>query len=75
MDWSSLFSVENLQSLGIILGTIIAAAYTSYKTVSKKLKEEHKINQTNVSKVIKKQSDLDCSIFKRGRKSKRIIKC
>lgn len=73
MDWSSLFSVENLQSLGVILGTIIAAAYTSYKTVSKKLKEEHKINQTNVSKVIKKQSDLDCSILKEAERVKELL--
>lgn len=63
MDLGSFFSVENLQNIGMIVGTIIAAAYTSYKTIMNKLNAESKAKQAEVPRAIKRQSDLDCSII------------
>lgn len=73
MNWNSFFSVENLQFIGVMIGTIVASAYTSYKTIIKKINDEQKNKKTELPKVIKKQSDLDCLILQEAEKVKELL--
>lgn len=64
MDWKEVFSVENIQTIATICGTVAFTAYMSYKTFKNKLDEAIKGGRTDVSKKIKKQTNADCEIIR-----------
>lgn len=73
MNWGEIFSVENIQTIATICGTIAFTAYMSYKTFKSKLDEAIKNNKGDVSKHIKKQTELDCEIISEAEKLKELI--
>lgn len=73
MDFGEFFCADNLIALGTIIGTILASAYMSYKTVVSKINEERKTRKDEVSKSIKKQSNLDYEILQEAEKVKELL--
>ena len=69
MNWKELLSWENIQFIGTVCGAIAATAYMSFKTFKTKLDKEFKDRKTDVSKRIKRQSDLDYEIITVKKKS------
>lgn len=72
MDWKEVFSPENLQTIATICGTVAFTAYMSYKTFKSKLDEAIKDNKTDVSKKVKRQTDMDCEIIQEAEKLKEL---
>ena len=64
MNWKELLSWENIQFIGTVCGAIAATVYMSFKAFKTKLDKEFKDRKTDVSKHIKRQSDLDYEINK-----------
>lgn len=73
MNLGELLSVENLMLIGTVIGTIIASAFTSYKTVVNKINEEQRTRKDEVPKVVKKQSKLNCEILQEAEKVKELL--
>ena len=73
MDWKELLSWENIQFIGTVCGAIAATAYMSFKTFKTKLDKEFKDKKTDVSKHIKRQSDLDYEIIKEADHLKELL--
>lgn len=73
MNWSEVFSIDNIQTIATICGTIAFTAYMSYKTFKSRLDEVIKSGKSDVSKHIKKQTELDCEIIKEAEKLKELI--
>ena len=73
MNWSEVFSIENIQTMATICGTIAFTAYMSYKTFKSKLDEAIKNGKTDVSKNLKRQTEMDCEIIKEAEKLKELI--
>lgn len=73
MDWSEMFNIENIQTIATICGTIAFTAYMSYKTFKSKLDEVIKNGKTDVSKKVKKQTEIDCEIMKEAEKIKELL--
>ena len=73
MNLGELLSVENLMLIGTVIGTIIASAFTSYKTVVNKINEEQRTRKDEVPKAVKKQSKLNCEILQEAEKVKELL--
>ena len=73
MNWKELLSWENIQFIGTVCGAIAATAYMSFKTFKTKLDKEFKDRKTDVSKHIKRQSDLDYEIIKEADHLKELL--
>lgn len=73
MNLGELLSVENLMLIGTVIGTIIASAFTSYKTVVNKINEEQRTRKDEVPKTVKKQSKLNCEILQEAEKVKELL--
>ena len=73
MNWKELLSWENIQFIGTVCGAIAATAYVSFKTFKTKLDKEFKDRKTDVSKHIKRQSDLDYEIIKEADHLKELL--
>lgn len=73
MNWSEIFSVENIQTIATICGTVVFTAYMTYKTFKSKMDELIKSGKTEVSKKVKKQTEMDCEIINEAEKLKEII--
>lgn len=73
MDWKEFFSWDNIQFIGTVCGAVAATAYASFKTFKAKLDKEFKNRKTDVSKNVKKQSDMDCEIIKEADHLKELL--
>lgn len=73
MNWGEVFSIENIQTIATICGTIAFTAYMSYKTFKSRLDEAIKNGKTDVSKKVRRQTDLDCEIIKEAEKIKELL--
>lgn len=73
MNLGELLSVENLMLIGTVIGTIIASAFTSYKTVVNKINEEQRTRKDELPKAVKKQSKLNCEILQEAEKVKELL--
>ena len=73
MDLKELFSIDNLIAIGTMMGAIAASAYMSYKTVVNKINEEQRTRKDEVSRSIKRQSDLDYEILQEAEKVKELL--
>lgn len=73
MDWKEFFSWDNIQFIGTVCGAVAATAYASFKTFKAKLDKEFKNRKTDVSKDVKKQSDMDCEIIKEADHLKELL--
>ena len=70
MNWQEIFSLQNLQNIATICGTIIFTVYMSFRTFKTKLDKAMSENKTDVPKEIEKQSELDCAIMAEAEKLK-----
>ena len=73
MNWKELLSWENIQFIGTVCGAIAATVYMSFKAFKTKLDKEFKDRKTDVSKHIKRQSDLDYEIIKEADHLKELL--
>jgi hypothetical protein len=73
MNWQEIFSLQNLQNIATICGTIIFTVYMSFRTFKTKLDKAMSENKTDVPKEIEKQSELDCAIMAEAEKLKEIL--
>ena len=72
MTLSQLLSFENLQFIGTACGAIAFTAYVSFRTFKSKLDKEYP-NRNNISKNIKRQSDMDYNISVEADKLKELL--
>lgn len=73
MNWSDLFSIENLEHIATICGTVLFTAYMSLRTFKVKLEKVIDDKKLDVPKKIGKQSELDCLILKEAEKLKELL--
>lgn len=73
MDWKELLSLENIQFIGTVCGAIIATAYASFRTFKAKLDKEFKGRKVDVSKNIRRQSNMDYEIIKEADHLKELL--
>lgn len=71
MDWSAI--IEKLELVGTTIGTVLFTGYITYKTFNTKLEKWRQEDKTNVSKLITKQSVVDCEIIKEADNLKELI--
>lgn len=71
MNWSAI--IEKLELVGTTIGTVLFTGYITYKTFNTKLEKWRQEDKTNVSKLITKQSVVDCEIIKEADNLKELI--
>lgn len=71
MNWSAI--IEKLELVGTTIGTVLFTGYITYKTFNARLEKWRQEDKTNVSKLIAKQSVVDCEIIKEADNLKELI--
>ena len=73
MNWSEIFSIENLERIATICGTVLFTVYMSFRTFKTKLDKVMDEKKSDVPKKIGKQSEIDCLIMKEAEKLKEFL--
>lgn len=73
MNWSEIFSIENLERIATICGTVLFTVYMSFRTFKTKLDKVMGEKKSDVPKKIGKQSEIDCLIMKEAEKLKEFL--
>ena len=73
MNWSEIFSIENLERIATICGTVLFTVYMSFRTFKTKLDKVMDEKKSDVPKKIGKQSEIDCLIMKEAEKLKELL--
>ena len=73
MNWSEIFSIENLERIATICGTVLFTVYMSFRTFKTKLDKVMDEKKSDVPKKIGKQSEIDCLIMKEAENLKELL--
>ena len=73
MNWGEIFSIENLERIATICGTVLFTVYMSFRTFKTKLDKVMDEKKSDVPKKIGKQSEIDCLIIKEAEKLKELL--
>lgn len=73
MNWSEIFSIENLERIATICGAVLFTVYMSFRTFKTKLDKVMDEKKSDVPKKIGKQSEIDCLIMKEAEKLKELL--
>ena len=73
MNWGEIFSIENLERIATICGTVLFTVYMSFRTFKIKLDKVMDEKKSDIPKKIGKQSEMDCLIMKEAEKLKEFL--
>lgn len=73
MNWGDFFSIETLEYIATICGTVLFTVYMSLKTFKTKLDKVMSEKKSDVPKKIGKQSEIDCLIMKEAENLKELL--
>ena len=73
MNWSEIFSIENLERIATICGTVLFTVYMSFRTFKTKLDKVMDEKKSDIPKKIGKQSEIDYLIMKEAEKLKELL--
>ena len=73
MNWQSFFSAENMALIGTVIGSVVGSLIVCITSFQKALRKYMNSGREDISKKIRKQSEIDTTIYRRMENLKEVL--